>query len=334
MPRYLVTGGAGFIGSHIVERLLGAGHEVRVFDNFSTGKEWNLEFPPAVRAAGRLEIVAGDLRDEAAVRRSAEGIEVIFHEAALASVQRSIAEPALVNDVNVGGTIHVLVAARAAGVRRVIFAGSSSVYGNAADLPKHEDQRPVPISPYGVSKLTGEEYMRVFHHVHGLETVTLRYFNVFGPRQTADSEYAAVIPILLSCIFRGERPTIHGDGQQSRDFTFVSDVVQANLRAAQAPDAPGKTINVACGRRHSVGTLCRKLLEFAGSAVEPLHDDPRPGDVRHSQADIGRARSLLGYHPEVEFEDGLRRTFDWFRAHAEPAGAPMHRVQERSPHGA
>lgn len=322
MQRYLVTGGAGFIGSHLVARLLADGHEVRVLDNFSTGKPSNLEFPPAVRAAGRLELVEGDLRDESAVHRAAQGVAVIFHEAALASVQRSIAEPALVNDVNVGGTIHVLVAAHAAGVRRVVFAGSSSVYGNAADLPKHEDQRPVPISPYGVTKLTGEEYMRVFHQVHGLETVTLRYFNVFGPRQTADSEYAAVIPIFLSRIFRGDRPLIHGDGLQSRDFTFVSDVVNANLLAARAADAPGQTINVACGRRHSIGALCRKLLEFAGSGLEPLHDEPRPGDVRHSQADIGRARSLLGYSPEVEFEEGLRRTFEWFRTQAEPAAAP------------
>jgi len=334
MQRYLVTGGAGFIGSHLVERLLTAGHAVRVFDDFSTGKPTNLEFAPDVLAAGHLEIVPGDIRDEAAVRRAAEGVTVIFHEAALASVQRSIDEPALVNAVNVGGTLNVLTAARAAGVRRVVFAGSSSVYGNAADLPKHEDQRPVPISPYGVTKLTGEEYMRVFHLVHGLETVTLRYFNVFGPRQTADSDYAAVIPILLSRIFRSERPVIHGDGFQSRDFTFVADVVAANLLAAAAPDAPGQTINVACGRRHSIGALCRTLIEFAGQALEPLHDAPRPGDVRHSQADIGRARSLLGYAPQVDFEDGLRRTFDWFRAQAAPAPAPSltHQGQEL-PHG-
>ncbi len=320
MQRYLVTGGAGFIGSHLVERLLADGHQVRVFDNFSTGKRSNLVFPAAAQA-GQLEIVEGDLRDVDAVHRAAEDIEVIFHEAALASVQRSIDEPAVVNAVNVGGTVHVLEAARAGGVRRVVFAGSSSVYGNAPDLPKHEEQRPLPISPYGVTKLAGEEYMRVFHHVCGLETVTLRYFNVFGPRQTADSEYAAVIPIFLSRIFRGEQPIIYGDGEQSRDFTFVSDVVAANLLAADAPEAVGKAINIACGRRASVGALCRKLVEFAAVSLQPHHDDPRPGDVKHSQADISRARKLLGYEPNVDFESGLRRTFDWFQSMSEVASA-------------
>jgi len=245
MKRYLVTGGAGFIGSHIVERLLREASWVRVLDNFSTGNRANLEFLPEVARAGRLEVIEGDLRDRAQVERAADGIEVIYHQAALASVQRSIQWPAEVNAVNIEGTLEVLEAARRAGARRVVFAGSSSVYGNAADLPKHEEQRPVPLSPYAVTKLAGEEYMRVFHQVYGLETVTLRYFNVFGPRQTADSEYSAVIPIFLSQLKRGERPVIYGDGEQSRDFTYVGDVVEANLKAAVAPGAPGQTINIA-----------------------------------------------------------------------------------------
>jgi UDP-glucose 4-epimerase len=322
MSEVLVTGGAGFIGSHIAARLLRDGHRVRVLDNFSTGHRRNLaiEAPP-----GRLEVITGDLRDQADVRRAVAGIEIVFHEAALASVQRSIADPALTDQVNVAGTLNLLVAAQAAGVRRVIFAGSSSVYGNAAELPKREDQRPVPISPYGVSKLAGEEYLRVFHHVHGLETVTLRYFNVFGPRQTADSEYSAVIPLFLSHIFRGEPPVIYGDGEQSRDFTYVDDVVEANVLASHAPRAAGQTINIACGRRHSVGDLCRRLIEFAGADLTPRHTDPRPGDVRHSEADITRARTLLGYAPRVEFEDGLRRTFEWFQTVAEDAGTVRRR---------
>jgi UDP-N-acetylglucosamine/UDP-N-acetyl-alpha-D-glucosaminouronate 4-epimerase len=321
MQRVLVTGGAGFIGSHLAERLLANGASVRVLDNFSTGHQRNLEFA----APGRIEVVTGDLRDPEAVRRAVAGVEVVFHEAALASVERSIADPALVNDVNVGGTLNLLTAAREAKVRRVVFAGSSSVYGNAADLPKHEEQRPVPISPYGVSKLAAEEYLRVFHHVYGLETVTLRYFNVFGPRQTADSEYAAVIPIFLARIFRGEQPFIYGDGEQSRDFTYIDDVVDANLRAAEAPLAPGQTINIACGRRHSVADLCQQLIAFAGADLEPIHKAPRAGDVRHSQADIARARTLLGYAPRVEFETGLRRTFDWFHSVSEEASAARRR---------
>lgn len=321
MKAYLVTGGAGFIGSHIVERLLRNGQAVRVLDNFSTGKRSNLaSFAPAhpgsgtLPGAGTLEVVEGDLRDREAVGRAAAGVEVIFHQAALASVQRSIAQPAEVNAVNVDGTLHVLEAARACGVRRVVFAGSSSVYGNAADLPKHEEQRPVPLSPYAVSKLAGEEYLRVFNEVYGLETVTLRYFNVFGPRQTADSEYAAVIPIFLSQLFRGERPLIYGDGEQSRDFTFVTDVVEANLKAAAAAGIAGQTINIACGRRHTINELCRNLIEYCGLDLTPAHAAPRAGDVRHSQADIARAAALLGYAPGVEFEHGLRLTWQWFRS--------------------
>lgn len=314
MRQFLVTGGAGFIGSHLVEHLLADGHAVRVFDNFSTGRRENLAVRSAATAGRRLEVIEGDLRDRPAVRQASEGVEVVFHQAALASVQRSIAEPELVNAVNVAGTIHVLEAARAAGVRRVVFAGSSSVYGDAPELPKHEGQRPVPISPYGVSKLAAEEYVRVFHHVYQLETVTLRYFNVFGPRQTADSEYSAVIPIFLSRIFRGERPIIYGDGEQSRDFTFVADVVAANLKAADAQQAAGETMNIACGKRHTVKSLCLELIELSGFNEAPIHADPRPGDVRHSQADVSLARQLIGYAPSVDFATGLRRTFEWFRS--------------------
>jgi UDP-glucose 4-epimerase len=322
MRPQLVTGGAGFIGSHIVERLLQEGNWVRVLDNFVTGSRANLEFPAGIAGAGKLEVIQGDLRDRAAVERAVDGVEVIYHQAALASVQRSIQWPAEVNAVNIEGTLEVLEAARRAGARRVVFAGSSSVYGNAADLPKHEEQRPVPLSPYAVTKLAGEEYMRVFHQVYGLETVTLRYFNVFGPRQTADSEYAAVIPIFLSKLKRGERPIIYGDGEQSRDFTYVGDVVAANLKAAVAPGAAGQTINIACGKRHTIKQLCQQLIQCCGLDLSPIHADPRSGDVRHSQADISRARSILGYSPAVEFETGLQLTCEWFQS-MNPNGSPI-----------
>jgi UDP-glucose 4-epimerase len=322
MRPQLVTGGAGFIGSHIVERLLQEGNWVRVLDNFVTGSRANLEFPAGIAGAGKLEVIQGDLRDRAAVERAVDGVEVIYHQAALASVQRSIQWPAEVNAVNIEGTLEVLEAARRAGARRVVFAGSSSVYGNAADLPKHEEQRPVPLSPYAVTKLAGEEYMRVFHQVYGLETVTLRYFNVFGPRQTADSEYAAVIPIFLSKLKRGERPIIYGDGEQSRDFTYVGDVVAANLKAAVAPGAAGQTINIACGKRHTIKQLCQQLIQCCGLDLSPIHADPRSGDVRHSQADISRARSILGYSPAVEFETGLQLTCEWFQS-MHPNGSPI-----------
>lgn len=336
MQRYLVTGGAGFIGSHLVERLLGEGHHVRVIDNFENGKRENLEAARAGAEAatqagtapgplGELEVHEADIRDREAVERAMHDVEVVFHEAALASVQRSVAMPAVVNEVNVTGTLHILEAARAAGSRRVVFAGSSSVYGDAAELPKRESQRPLPISPYGVTKLVGEEYLRVFHQVYGLETVTLRYFNVFGPRQAADSEYSAVIPIFLSRIFRGERPVIFGDGEQSRDFTFVDNVVDANLLAASAPGATvaGTVMNAACGGRVTVGALCLKLIEFCGLDVTPLHEAPRPGDIRHSHADIGRARELMNYAPRVDFETGLRRTFEWFAARNRQRDEPV-----------
>ncbi|MGD8394433.1 MAG: SDR family oxidoreductase [Candidatus Eiseniibacteriota bacterium] len=343
MQRYLVTGGAGFIGSHLVERLLADGQGVRVIDNFENGTRENLEAARAAATArrggaaagpaviGDLEVVEADIRDSGAVERTMQGIEVVYHEAALASVQRSIQSPALVNTVNVGGTLNLLEAARQAGVRRFVFAGSSSVYGDSEELPKREDHRPQPISPYGVTKLVAEEYLRVYHHVYGLETVSLRYFNVFGARQAADSEYSAVIPIFLRRLFRGERPIIYGDGQQSRDFTYIDNVVEANMLAATAPAelVAGQVMNAATGGNVTVKELCAQLIALCGTGLEPVHAAPRPGDILHSHADITRATQLLGYRPQVDFATGLRRTFEWYAERLRPGKTRGARTAER-----
>ncbi len=324
MQSFVVTGGAGFIGSHIVERLLADGEHVRIVDNFENGKRENVE-AAALGAASRsgrnidevtqcLEVMEADIRDFGAMQRAMQGVKCVFHQAALASVQRSIDAPDLVNDVNVNGTLNLLNAARQNGVERLVFAGSSSIYGDSEALPKREDQRPVPISPYGVTKLVGEEYLRVFHQVYGLTTVTLRYFNVFGARQAADSEYSAVIPIFLSRLFRGEAPVIYGDGQQSRDFTYIDNVVDANLLAANAPAqrVGGLAMNAACGGRYTVLEICRRLIEYSGQNVQPIHAPPRPGDILHSHSDISLATERLGYQPSVDFATGLERTFEWY----------------------
>ncbi len=309
MAEFLITGGAGFIGGHIGERLVRGGKSVRVLDDFSSGRESNL-----TGWGDRAEIVRGDLRDKAAVGRAVAGVRVIFHLAAIPSVPRSVTDPVNTHDVNVTGTLNLLVAARDAGVKRVVFSSSSAIYGETPTLPKHEDMAPTPISPYGLHKLMGERYCRLFHQLYRLETISLRYFNVFGPRQDPASQYAAAIPRFVSAVLGGRAPTVFGDGEQTRDFTFVENVVQANLAAAAASSAAvGGVFNIANGRRISVNDLIRSIGRIAGRDVKPNYDPPRVGDVLHSEADITRAARLLGFRPPVDLDAGLRRTIEWFR---------------------
>jgi UDP-glucose 4-epimerase len=310
MARCLVTGGAGFIGSHLVEALLAAGHQVRVLDDLSTGDAANLA---AVR--GRIDFVQGDIRDPAAVGAAVRGTEFVFHQAALPSVPRSVADPVTTHEVCATGTLRVLVAARDAKVRRVVYAASSSAYGNLPGLPRRVTDPTLPRSPYAVAKLAGEHYCVAFSDVYGLETVRLRYFNVYGPRQAPDSPYAAVIPKFLRAMRAGQSPTIHGDGEQSRDFTYIDDVVRANLLAAEAPGVSGRVYNLACGRRTSLLELVARINALLGTDIRPVHEAPRPGDVRHSQADISAAQTDLGYSPRVGIDEGLRRCLEWYSAH-------------------
>jgi nucleoside-diphosphate-sugar epimerase len=301
----LVTGGAGFIGSHLSDRLLAEGWRVRVLDDFSSGREANV-----AHWNGHAELTRGDLRDRALLAKLLDGIEVVFHQAAVPSVPRSVAEPERTNDVNVTGTLGLLEAARRAGVRRVVFASSSSAYGDTPVLPKVETMAPCPLSPYALQKYAGERYCQLFHRLYGLETVALRYFNVYGPRQNPASEYAAVIPRFATACLAGEPPTVFGDGEQTRDFTFVGDAVAANLLAADAERAPGEVVNVAGGRRVSLNELLREIRSLTGASVEPRYQPARPGDVRDSLADLSRARELLGFEPEVDLRSGLRRTIE------------------------
>jgi UDP-glucose 4-epimerase len=304
----LVTGGAGFIGSHLVDALLQRGHTVRVLDNFSTGDPANLE-----NAREQARVIDGDITDLTTVQAAMQGVEVVFHQAALASVPRSIADPLATHQACVTGTLHVLLAAKEAGVRRVVYAASSSAYGASTRLPKREDDPTLPLSPYAVAKLAGEQYCAAFSGVYGLETVRLRYFNVFGPRQSPRSQYAAVIPKFIEAMTAGRRPVLHGDGEQSRDFTFVADVVQANLLAAEAPGVSGNVYNIACGRRTSLLELVAHLNTLLESDIKPVHDEARAGDVRHSQASIDRARADLGYEPATDIVTGLRHCLEWWR---------------------
>ncbi len=306
----LVTGGAGFIGSHLVERLLADGHRVRVLDDFSTGSMANLPF--ADRHRNALEIVRGDIRDLATVKRATAGAATIFHQAAMRSVPRSVDDPLGANASNVNGTLHVLEAARRAGIRRVVYASSSSVYGDRPDLPKREDQPPAPISPYAVSKAAGEQYAAVWTQLYGVETVGLRYFNVFGPRQDPKSEYAAVIPRFILWGLRGEPLEVHGDGTQSRDFTYIDNVVEANVLAATAEGAGGQVVNVGCGDRVSLLAIIGKLEALLGRPVQRRHSPVRAGDVPHTLADISKAKRVLGYSPLVGFDEGFRRTVEFF----------------------
>ena len=306
--KYLVTGGAGFIGSNIVEALARRGDSVVVLDNLSTGKRENLE-----SFADRVTLVEGSITDLPSVRNAMRDVDYVLHEAALASVQRSVDDPLTSNDVNVKGTLNVLVAARDAGVKRVVYAASSSAYGDTEELPKREDMPSNPQSPYALQKWVGEHYCRVFSDLYGLDTVALRYFNVFGPRQDPSSHYAAVIPIFVTRLLAKTPPTIYGDGEQSRDFTFIDNVVSANLKACEGGPKGGAVVNVACGARFTLNELYRHLGNLIGSDVEPVYEEPRAGDVRHSMADVSRARALLSWQPEVEFHDGLERTVEWYR---------------------
>lgn len=309
-----VTGGSGFIGSHLVHRLVQDGHTVTVIDNLSTGFPTHLE---PVRAA--IRFVQADIADPAGLPDALQGCTVVLHQAALGSVPRSIDNPAATHAANVTGTLNLLQAARAAGVRRVVAAGSSSVYGANPVLPRHESLLPEPVSPYAASKLAAEAYCRAFEAVYGLETVVLRYFNVFGPRQNPDSQYAAVIPRFVSRMIRGERPQVYGDGEQSRDFTYVANVVEANLRAMEAAPGCGGIYNVACGGQYTLNELVSAINGVLGTALEPEYLPPRPGDTRHSLADIGQAGAVLGYKPSVGFHEGIRRTVEWYRSRK---GAP------------
>jgi nucleoside-diphosphate-sugar epimerase len=305
MVFYLVTGGAGFIGSNIVAHLVSLGERVRVLDNFSTGRRVNLA--PLV---DRIEVIEGDVRSYHIVWEAVQGVDFVLHQAALPSVPRSVRDPLTTNEVNVVGTLNVLQAAREAGVKRVVYASSSSVYGDSAELPKRETMCPRPMSPYAISKLAAEQYCQVFWRLYGLETICLRYFNVFGPRQDPASQYAAVIPRFITAMLEQRPLTVYGDGEQSRDFTHVDNVVQANLLACQAPNGPGQVFNIACGQRYTLLQLIDLLREITGREPQVVHGPPRPGDVRHSQADISRASQVLGYAPRVNFADGLARTVE------------------------
>ena len=309
MAKYVVTGGAGFIGSHLVRALVAEGHKVTVVDNLSTGDRKNL-----AEVEKDIEIVVADVRDTDLMRRVCKGADVVFHQAALPSVPRSIADPWSTNDHNVNGTLSILIAARDAGVRRFIYAGSSSVYGNTTELPKRETMPATPLSPYAVSKYAGELYCQVFCRAYGLETVVLRYFNVFGPRQNPDSPYAAVIPRFIRALLRRESPTIFGDGEQTRDFTYVENVVNANLAASRAPAGrvAGEVFNVGMGMSTSLKQLLGWLADITGFTPVPVYAPPRAGDVRASQADISKARQAFGYEPSVSLLEGLRRTVEWF----------------------
>jgi nucleoside-diphosphate-sugar epimerase len=306
--RVLVTGGAGFIGSNLVDALLAEGASVRVLDNLSTGRRENLS-----HCLSRIEFIEGDVREQDACRRATRDVDVIFHEAAVPSVARSVEDPVTSNEVNVGGTVKLLEAARHAGVKRMVYAASSSAYGETEVLPKVETMKPMPLSPYAVSKLAGEQYLSVFGRLYGLKTCSLRYFNVFGPRQDPKSDYAAVIPKFITTLLAGQSPTIFGDGEQTRDFCFIENVVAANLLAARA-DVNGEVVNVACGERVSLNQLVELMNAELGTNHPPRHAEPRPGDIRHSLADIAAARALLGYAPKYDLRAGLKKTIEYYRS--------------------
>lgn len=306
--RCLVTGGAGFIGSHLVEGLLERGHSVRVVDNFLTGKRENL-----ARVVSKIELVEGDIRDFSLCQKITREIDWVFHQAALPSVPRSVEDPGLSNEINVTGTLNLLIAAREAAVKKFIFASSSSVYGDDQNLPKREDILGQPLSPYAITKRVGEMYCLVFNQLYGLFTICLRYFNIFGPRQDPHSQYAAVIPNFIQRMIESRPPVIFGDGFQSRDFTYVANVVEANIRAAEVTEVEKRIFNIACGQRITVMELVEWINRILGKDIKPVFDPPRPGDIKHSYADISLAQKYLDYQPKVNFEAGLRATIKWYQ---------------------
>lgn len=313
MASYLVTGGAGFIGSHLTEELVRRGHTVRVVDNLSTGKRRNLAHIPGI------ELLEGDLADMSVAAGAVAGMDYVLHQAAIPSVPRSVKDPIASNRANIDGTLNVLVAARDAGVKRLVFAGSSSEYGDTPTLPKREDMPTSPLSPYALQKVMGTAYCQMFTRLYGFETVVIRYFNVFGPRQDPSSPYSGVISVFSTALIERRRPTIYGDGGQTRDFTYVANVVDGVLRACEAPKAAGEVINVACGTRISLNDLLKVMNKIVGTDLAPVYAEARAGDVRDSQADITKAEGLLGYTPFVGLEEGLRRTLDWCRAESAAA---------------
>jgi UDP-glucose 4-epimerase len=309
MTQYLITGGAGFIGSHLTDALVARGERVRVLDNFATGKRENL-----AASADRIELISGDLRDPDAVDRATRGVEIVFHQAALPSVARSVKNPRDTNAANVTGTLNLLIAARENKVRRVVLASSSSVYGNTPTLPKEETMPVAPLSPYAVTKVTLEMYARVFAELYGVETVCLRYFNVFGPRQDPTTQYAGAIAKFITCALKREPYPVFGDGEQSRDFTYVANVVEANWLAAHAPVERHAVVNIAYGQRTTLNQIIALLNELTGQTLPAIYSAPRAGDVRHSLASIARAQNLLGYAPRVDLREGLRQTLEWSRS--------------------
>jgi nucleoside-diphosphate-sugar epimerase len=308
MDIHLVTGGAGFIGSNLTDELVRRGRRVRVLDNFLTGKRENL-----AHLKGKIDLLEGDIRDLETCRKALQGVSVVYHQAALPSVPRSIEDPFTTNEINIRGTLNLLWAAAEAKAARFVFASSSSVYGDEPNLPKVEGVEGRPLSPYAVSKWVGEKYLQTFSLSYGLSTVSLRYFNIFGPRQDPFSQYAAAVPFFITKILKGEPPTIFGDGEQSRDFTFIANVVDANIRAGEVPGLSGEAVNVACAERITVNQLTARINAILGVSVAPIYDPPRPGDIRHSFAAIGKAKTILNYAPSVSFDEGLKITIQWYK---------------------
>jgi len=308
MYKYLVTGGAGFIGSHIAGELVHRGHSVRIVDNFSTGKKDNIA--PFLE---KIDLIEGDIKDFEVCHQAAKDMDFVLHQAALTSVPRSIEDPLLTNEVNITGTLNLLLAARDAGVQRFVLASSAAVYGDNPGLPKKEDMEGFPLSPYAASKRMGELYCQVFNRAFGLSTVSLRYFNIFGPRQDPSSQYASVIPNFIGKMLKEEKPVVFGDGEQSRDFLYVSNVVEANILASQAREVSGEVFNIGSGERTSVNSLVVKLNEILDKEIKPTYEEPRPGDIKHSYADISKARKMLKYEPSVSFSEGLGETVRWYK---------------------
>src|SRR5438552_14295056 len=307
MANYVVTGGAGFIGSHIAEELLRRKQSVKIVDNFSTGKRENL------KTLKDAEVISTDISRAPDLAGIFSGADYVIHQAAIPSVPKSMIDPVSSHNANVNGTLNVLVAARDAGVKRVVYASSSSLYGDSPTLPKYEQMMPNPLSPYGAQKLFGEMYCQIFTRAYGLETVSLRYFNVFGPRQDATSQYSGVLALFIPAVLQGKKPTIYGDGLQSRDFTYVKNVAEANLLACRVPGVAGQVFNVACGDRITVNSMLQQINTVTGKDITPIYAEPRSGDIKHSQADITRAKADLGYQPKVSFAEGLRNTIEWYR---------------------